>query len=243
MVWLSLHLGRAPARWVLRVGALYFTLFAGAAGRASRDYLERVSHRTPTLAARFRHFFTFASTVHDRIFFLKDRFDLFDLRIEGAEHLGPGGALLMGAHLGSFEALRAAGRGIGGRRVAMAMYERNAAKVNAALSAIDPHMRADVIALGRVDSMLELEARLADGALVGVLADRTLEGDTQGSIELEFLGAPARFPLGPMRMAAVLRQRVVFMSALYRGSGARGAPRISPPPRGCAHRALHAPRG
>ena len=216
IVWLSLKLGRAPARILLRGIAAYFFVFGGKAGRASRQFLARCLGRRPTLAEQYRHVFTFASTVHDRVFLLRDRFDLFDFEIHGGELFDARGALLMGSHLGSFEALRAAARGID-RRVAMAMYEENARKVNAVLMALAPHLRQDIVPIGRLDAMLELQSRLEDGAFVGVLADRTLEGDAQGTLSCEFLGAPANFPLGPMRMAAALRTRVFFMTALYRG--------------------------
>jgi len=217
IVWLSLALGRAPARVIVRVAMLYFLVFGGRAGRASREYLARCLERRPTLRERYRHIVTFASTVHDRIFLLRDRFELFELQVHGAECFDERGAFLMGSHLGSFEALRAAGRSLGQRRVAMAMYEENAPKMNAALAAVAPHLQADIVPLGRLEAMLELQARLEQGALVGVLADRTLPGDAQGTIECDFLGRPARFPLGPMRMAAALRARVIFMTALYRG--------------------------
>jgi len=217
IVWLSLVLGRRPARVIVRAISLYFLAFGGRAGRASREFLTRCLGRRPTLAEQYRHFFTFASTVHDRVFFLRDRFDLFDLEVHGRECLAEGGALLMGAHLGSFEALRAAGRAVGEKRIAMAMYEDNAPKMNAVLAAIAPHLQHDIVPLGRLDAMLELQARLEQGAFVGVLADRTLSADAQGTLEIDFLGRPARFPLGPMRMAAALRTRVIFMAALHRG--------------------------
>jgi predicted LPLAT superfamily acyltransferase len=217
IAWFSLAMGRAPARAVVRVAMLYYLVFAGSARRASGEYLSRCLGRRPTLAEQYHHIVTFALTVHDRVFFLRDRFDLFELEVHGAECFDEHGAVLMGAHLGSFEALRAAGRGLGGRRIAMAMYEENAQKVNAVLAAIAPHLQEDIVPLGRLDAILELEARLEQGALVGVLADRTLEGDAQGSLEVDFLGKAARFPLGPMRMAAALRTRVIFMTALYRG--------------------------
>jgi predicted LPLAT superfamily acyltransferase len=162
-----------------------------------------------------RHVLTFATTVHDRVYFLRDRFDLFDIQVRGAELFGPQGALLMGAHFGSFEALRATGRGIGHRRVAMAMYEENARKVGGVLAAIAPAATLDIVALGRPEAMIELRNRMEDGAMVGVLADRTL-GD-EPTLEVEFLGAPARFPTGPMRMAAVLRRPVFFMAGIHRG--------------------------
>jgi hypothetical protein len=216
IVWFSLTLGRSPARVLLRIVAAYFLAFGGEAGRASREFLARCLGRRPTLCEQYRHVLTFASTLHDRVFFLRDRFDLFQLDVQGAELFDEGGALLMGAHLGSFEALRAAARGIE-RRVAMAMYEDNARKVNAVLMALAPHLRQDIVPLGRLDAMLELKLRLDEGAFVGLLADRTLEGDAQGQLECDFLGHPARFPLGPMRMAAAMRARVIFMTALYRG--------------------------
>ena len=216
MVWLSLRAGRGPSRVLLRAIAAYFLAFGGAARRASRGFLRRALGREPTLGESYRHVFDFAATLHDRVYFLRDRFDLFDIDVEGAALLGSGGALLMGAHLGSFEALRACGRTLGQRPVAMAMYQDNARKVNAALAAVAPGAAADIVALGQVQSMLALGERLEAGALVGVLADRTL-GDEPG-IDVDFLGAPAFFPTGPMRIAAALRQPVFFMAGLYRGA-------------------------
>ena len=212
----SLLLGRGPSRVVLRLAAAYFLATGGTARRASRDFLARVLGRPATLAEVYRHFFTFATTVHDRIFLLKDRFDLLQVERHGHEIFsGPEGALLMGAHFGSFEALRACGRSMGHRRVAMAMYEENARKVSGVLAAISPDAATDIIALGRMEAMLEVRDRLDEGVLVGVLADRTL-GD-EPTMEVDFLGAPARFPTGPMRMAAVLRRRVVFMAGIHLG--------------------------
>ena len=215
MVRVSALLGRGPSRVLLRCVAAYFFLAGGKARRASIEFLTRAMGRAPTNGEVFRHFFTFATTVHDRIFLLRDRFDLFDVEVHGAELFGPGGALLMGAHFGSFEALRACGRGMGQRRVAMAMYEENARKVTSVLAAISPNATTDIIGLGRMEAMLEVRQRLEEGVLVGVLADRTL--GEEPTLAVDFLGAPARFPTGPMRMAAVLRQRVVFMAGVHLG--------------------------
>jgi predicted LPLAT superfamily acyltransferase len=214
MVWFSLRLGRPAARVLLRVIAAYFLAFGNAARRAAHEYLTLCLGRSPTLAEQYRLFFSFASTVHDRVFFLRDRFELFDIEMHGAELFGSSGAFLMGAHLGSFEALRATGRR-GARNIAMAMYEENARKINSVLSAINPALGKDIVALGRIDSMLELGERLDGGALVGVLADRTL--GNEAVIDVPFFGRPAPFPTGPMRMAAALRRKVYFMTALYRG--------------------------
>lgn len=216
MVWFSLTLGRAAGRVPLRIIAAYFLVFGGKSRRAIRGFLTRCLGRVPTVGEQYRTYFSFASALHDRIYFLKDRFDLFEIHREGHEPLESGdGALLMGAHLGSFEAMRAAARGMAHRRVVMVMYEENARQINSILSAVAPDALKDIVPLGHIESMIHVGQCLDEGALVGVLADRTL-GD-EATMPVPFLGEEAQFPVGPMRMAAVLRRRVYFMTGLYRG--------------------------
>ena len=145
---------------------------------------------------------------------------MFEISLEGEALIretaaAGGGAFLFGAHMGSFEVLRALGDRQPGLQVAMAMYEENARKVNAIMAAAKAHDPPEIIALGHVDAMLRIRERLDQGALVGVLADRTLGGEA--SLPVSFLGATAWLPLGPMRAAALLRRRVLFMLGLYRG--------------------------
>lgn len=220
MAWISLRLGRPAGRLLLHLVTTYFVLFTPSARRASRAYLGRALGRPARLADGYRHVHCFASTIHDRLYLLKDRFDLFDIRIEGEplieEVVASGrGALLFGAHLGSFEVIRAVGRRQPDLRIALAMYEDNARRINTLLAAINPAARPEVIPLGRLDAMLKVRARLAQGALVGVLADRSLESEDRVSLPL--LGSPAALPAGPFRMAAMLEARVVFMAGLYHG--------------------------
>jgi predicted LPLAT superfamily acyltransferase len=220
MTWISLRLGRAPARFVLAGISLYFLIFAPAAKAASRAYLRRALKREPGFADLFRHFHSFASTIHDRVFLLNTRFDLFQVEVHGEDVIkqmraAGRGAFLMGAHMGSFEVARAYGRRQPGLRVAMVMYQENARKINAALAAINPAAVQDIIPLGKLDSMLRVQSCLDEGMVLGVLADRTLSGDP--SLRVPFLGEDAEFPVGPMRLAAMLKRPVVFMSGLYLG--------------------------
>jgi predicted LPLAT superfamily acyltransferase len=220
MVWISLRLGRPIGRLVLYGIAAYFLAFAPRARRASATYLARVLGRQPTLAERYRHVLAFASTIHDRVYLLNDRFDLFDIEVVGEDVIraamaGGQGVLLMGAHLGSFEVMRALGRRHAGRGISMLMYEENARKINATLAAVNPAAVQDIIPLGRMASMLAAKEKLEAGHLVGMLADRGLGEDPSRAID--FLGVPASFPLGPFRVAAMLRRPVLFMTGLYLG--------------------------
>jgi predicted LPLAT superfamily acyltransferase len=220
MTFLSLRLGRSGGRYFLYLIAAYFFTFAPTARRHARAYLRRALGREPTAADRFRHVLTFATTIHDRVYLLRGHFECFDLSVSGEDlvhnaFLAGNGAFLMGSHVGSFEVIRATGRLQPGLQVAMAMYEDNARKVNAMLAAISPTAKTDVIALGHVDSMLKIQENLDRGTFVGVLGDRTLGNEP--AIMLGFLGAPAGFPVGAMRAAAIMRRPVIFMIGLYRG--------------------------
>src|SRR3954467_15483413 len=84
---IAIGLGRPVARLLLGPIALYFLLFSGAPSRASAQYLRRVLGRAPTFGERLRHLHAFASTVLDRVYLLQERFDGFDIRIVGTEHL------------------------------------------------------------------------------------------------------------------------------------------------------------
>ena len=165
MTVLSLTVGRRAGRVILRVIAAYFFLFAPQARRASIQYLQRVLGRRPTMRDRFRQVMTFATTIHDRVYLLNDRFDLFDITVTGEDIMqqrvrAGGGAFLVGSHLGSFEVTRAAGRRQPDLRVAMVAYEANARKINAMMAAINPALAEGTVALGSAESMLRVQALL-----------------------------------------------------------------------------------
>jgi predicted LPLAT superfamily acyltransferase len=220
MTFVSLRLGRPVGRFILFFIALYFFLFAPTARRHSLEYLERVLGRPPTARDRFRQVANFASIILDRLYLVNERYDLFDVSIDGEEvmreQLDNGtGAFLMGAHFGSFEVTSAIGRRQPGLRVAMAMYEENARKVTAMFKALNPANKSEVIALGQLEAMLLIRERLDEGVFVGILADRSFGGEA--GLLVDFLGRPALFPLGPMRAAAVLRRPVYFILGIYEG--------------------------
>ena len=220
MSWISLRLGRSCGQIILHLIVGYFLLFAPKSRRASNSYLRRALGRSVRWRDLYRHFFTFAATIHDRIYLVNNRFDLFQFEIHGEAELRKmlvdcKGLFLIGAHLGSFEVVRAIGRRHQGLRVAMVMHQDNAQKINAMLAAINPNAVNDIISLGHVDSMLQVHQCLEEGCMVGILADRTLGNDTRQLVRI--LDAEASVPTGPFRMAAMMRRPVVFMTGLYLG--------------------------
>ena len=217
---LALALGRPVAWLLLHAVSLYFLAVSAGDRAASRQYLRKVLGREPGLADLFRHFHSFATTLLDRVYLLNGQYGRYDVRVHGEEivagMLARGeGCLLLGAHFGSFEIVRFLGHAARAPRVSLVMYEQGTKTLNAALNAINPDLAMRVIALGRIDSMLQLERALADGEFVGVLADRII--GSESTVSCPFLGAPARFPDGSFRIAALLKRPVVLMLGIYRG--------------------------
>jgi predicted LPLAT superfamily acyltransferase len=219
-VWIARKFGRPLMRLLILPVCLGFMLFHAEARAASKSYLARVLDRQPRLWHVVRHFFTFGTTVLDRVYLLNDEVNRFHITIHGEEILKDilaqrTGCLLLGAHHGSFEVLRLVGRHQPGLSVSLAMYEDTGRKIGAALNAINPHLAPNIIGLGTPGAMIQIRDCLDQGGFVGMLADRTLRSDTP--VRMEFIGAPAAFPTGPMRLAALLRPQVVLMFGLFRG--------------------------
>jgi len=221
MAFLSLKLGRRVARGLLYGIAAYFLVFAPTARRHGREYLRRALGREPRVRDSFRQIFAFASTVLDRLYLLKERFELFAVTTEGETLMRAAaargtGAFLLGAHLGSFEVMSAVGRKQPGLRVAMAMYQDTASRLTLLTRGGDPARAPEIIPLGHLGAMLRIRDCLDAGGFVGMLADRTI-GEAPAQ-RVSFLGRPALLPSGPMRAAAALRRPVYFMTGLYRGA-------------------------
>ena len=219
-VWLALLLGRKFTRIFLYPICCYFLLFSSDAKKASKKYLTKVLNREIHLKDQFQHFFTFASTVLDRIYLLNDQHSKFNIEIHGLDVVdsmigNTNGCFLLGTHLGSFDIMRSVGQNTRNLKINLVMYEENARKVNSILAAINPDNFPQIIALGKFDSMLKVKSALEAGEFVGVLGDRTIE--ESGDIRCPFLGEDAKFPLGPFRLAMMLRCPIILMFGLYRG--------------------------
>ena len=218
-VWLALRMGRPLSLRLLHLVAAYYFLFAPSAAHAARDYLPRVLGRPARARDRYRQIYYFAVSLLDRLYLLKGR-QLFDVSVEGVplmlETLRRGkGAFLLGSHLGSFALVGSVGQRRPDLKVAMAMYEAQAGPLSNLFRIIQGEKAPEIIPLGHLEAMLRIRDRLDEGKFVGMLADRTIiEAPAQ---LVSFLGRPALFPSGPMRVAAALRRPVIFMTGLYRG--------------------------
>jgi predicted LPLAT superfamily acyltransferase len=220
MTWVAQSLGRPVARALLYPICFYFLLSSGAARRAIERFRERALGRPAGYFALLRHYHAFASTILDRVYFLRARFDLFDIQFHGLDVLDRAlakgrGCVLLGAHVGSFEVVRAVGHFRRQLEIRVLMDEQNAPLIRGLIQRLNPTVAGTVIQIGGVETMLQVQECLDRGGVVGVMGDRVLQDDQ--AITCRFLGFPARFPTGAMRLAHVAHAPVVLFFGLYRG--------------------------
>ena len=217
--WLSSLLGRRLMRGLVWAIALWYCVFDRDVVAASRGWLERVLDRPVRRRDVFRHVATFAQVTLDRLYFARGEVERFTFTREGNEHLvalarGGGGAILLGAHLGSFEAMRAAGDEERFPITIVGHFE-NAAMITALLRELDPDFDGRVLHAGQDSLTLALELRdaVARGELIALLGDRV--GLNEKEVRVPFFGRPARFATGPLLLASVLRVPIYLVFALY----------------------------
>ncbi|HKT33188.1 MAG TPA: hypothetical protein VJR03_00050 [Nitrospira sp.] len=220
MAWIALSWGRPVARALLFPICLYYLCRSRAAQQALRTYYLRAVGRAPEWKDLFHHYHCFASTILDRLYFLRGRFDQFAIRITGADVLRRAlaagrGCLLLGSHLGSFEVVRALGMAREQIDIKVLMDEQNAPLMRAFFREVNPVIADNVLQIGCVDTMLRVQECLDGGGIVGILGDRLI---SQGqAVYCDFLGAAAPFPTGTMRLGHAVRAPVVMFFGLYRG--------------------------
>ena len=219
---IGLKCGRACTRVLLYPITLYFFIRRGAERRASYAYLERVFGRPATAWMVMRHIHYFAATILDRIYLLSEDLRRFEVTVSGLDELHAQmrpdrGMLLLGAHVGSFEVLRVMSLQRPDVTVRVVLNTRQTPVMTELFHALNPALASKVIDASRPghEVVFALHDAMHEGHLATLLGDRARE--QEATIEVEFLGAPARFPIAPFIIASMLKVPVVLCLGLYRG--------------------------
>jgi predicted LPLAT superfamily acyltransferase len=211
--------GRPVAAALLWLVCWYYVATHDVARAASRALFARLGE--PLDARRLhRHLWTFARVSLDRALFLAGETRSLALELHGHETVmsqarNGRGALLLGAHLGSFEAMRALAAHYDVPMLVVVDFH-NARRITATLGADAVKQRVRLLDLAPEDplALLQVKEAIDRGELVAMLGDRPT-GRADRDVVTDFLGAPARFPGGPLLLASVLDCPVFFVCALF----------------------------
>jgi len=200
------RLGVWPAYFWLLFVAAYFTVAKRSSYAASQDYLRRLLGpwpwwRRPLLV--YRHFLAHGVTLVDRLAVLMGRRQIqcvFDGEAQFQPYLKQRrGIILVGAHVGCPE--------LGGHflgrfdvPVNLVVLEREWAGIRTLLDSATGGKRFRILTAD-ADPLrsIPILAALRRGEIVALLGDRSFGGV---DVEVNFLGRPARLPVGPYHLAA-----------------------------------------
>ncbi len=238
-IWLLYALHRVAGRLLFRVAmgpiVLLHWLSRPALRRDSLDYLRRLHAVTgrsaPTWRDSLAHVACFADTMLDKLLAMAGRYPTARVRSEGHEavlaHLRTGqGVVLATAHIGCLELCRALAAEMPGFRVNVLVHTRHAQRFNRIL---DRLQRGSAAADGAAVRLIEvtdihpalamqLAERVAAGECVAIAGDRVPVRSGR-TLTLPFLGAPARFPIGPYLIAGLLKCPLYFMGCVHEDRG------------------------
>lgn len=219
-------MGRAVLFVVLYPVVAYFFLTNRTARSASREYVQRLHEFAPDLpihatpAVTFRHFVNFARSIGNRLAAWTGQITLDDVTFSGRDTLielidKGQGALLVTAHIGSFEVCRALARLRSNIRLNVLVHTAHAEGFNRAMQTVNPNQHVELIEVTELDPAvaIRLKQKLVDGELIVITGDRIPVSGTRVSVA-PFLGRPARFPQGPFILAALLKCPVYTLICL-----------------------------
>lgn len=220
MHWLAMHTPQWVCYGIVISLAFYFTVIASKSNReATSGYLHKALGRPSGFRDRWDQMSTFAKVVYERVHFLSSGTEGFHIDVHGKGQIerlhseGRGGVLLS-AHFGSFEALRALDRTLPGLRVRYLMFEENAARISQSMASTNPEVSERVISVADGHAaMLATRECLDRGEFVAFLGDRTPEPTPRALCEIRFLGDPASVPRAPYLSAMMARVPILLCLA------------------------------
>ena len=221
--WTFRLLGPRFAYLLLYPVAFYYVLFNRKNGRASADYLRR---RFPGIGGlklfwmRYRHFLSFGRVLVDRGYAFLGMMGEVKFERDGHEVIeevlaGGKGVILMSAHLGNWElaAYCLGGYMRDGKRVPVnaVMFKGESEKVEKQLKKASGEPPFRIIASNdSLQASIDCKQALERGEVVAIHGDRILGS---GGVKVPFLGAEAKFPIGPFVLAASTGAPIVFTFA------------------------------
>jgi predicted LPLAT superfamily acyltransferase len=210
----------------------YFFATGGAQRRASRDYLERAwragyLRQRPTVWTSFRHFLSFGASVLDKLSAWTTSTpriwpDSSLQLLEEVETSGRG-ILVITAHLGNPEVIRAVAALNGRVPVNVLMHTEHAKLFNRLLKKLSPTspIRAFPVTKVGIDTAIVLSEAIARGEWVVIAGDRVPVAEEGRVVAAPFLGEAAPFPQGPFILGALLKAPAYLLFCVREGGGFR----------------------
>lgn len=231
LIWLYRHVGRWSLRLLLHPIILYYTLTAGTARRASREFLERVARargesKRVTWLDVYAHLYQFGLAASDKFAAWNGDIPREEVTVHGREVFeefvaSTRGAVFVGSHLGNLDLCRALVNKDKRVRINAVVFNKNALKFQSALTAASLDANVNLIHVEEigVDTALLLQQKIEEGEAVIIVGDRTSVQSVGRVVYADFLGDRAPFSEGPWILARILQCPVYLIFCLKEDDG------------------------
>jgi predicted LPLAT superfamily acyltransferase len=211
--------GVLPAYFLLRFVAFYYFLFSHKASKSILAYFRQKVGYGPakSLLKLYRNYYLLGQSIIDKVVIMSGIPNKFTFDFDGEEHLRQlagmqRGGLLLSAHLGNWE--------IAGHllkrldtRINIVMFDGEDRQIKEYMAAVTGKRQVNVILIRNdLSHIYAISDAFKNNELVCMHADRFIEGNK--TLTSEFLGAKARFPMGPFVLAAKFKVPVSFVFAM-----------------------------
>jgi predicted LPLAT superfamily acyltransferase len=219
MLFLCRRVSQAVIRPLLYPIVVYFFFTSADTRSASLRFYKKVNGKSSALDY-FRQLLCFAETLLDRIYILSGNSDSYQVNATGREmlieeHQRGRGLILLGSHLGSFEACHVLVREKAGLDVYIVAYFAGSQKIRKILDELNPGLSSRIIDPTEPDAIFRMREVVEAGGVLAILADRVGIGEKLTTAR--FFGEETKFPAGPFLIAHILGCPVYSFFGLLSG--------------------------
>lgn len=208
---------------LLRFVAFYYFLFAWKVVRIQYNYF-KTAHSYPRWKAYFSvygNIVQFGQTLIDKVVVMSDRALPFRVIREGEDLIRDAlkegkGVLLVSAHVGNWEA---AGQLLNSldTTVNLVMMDLEKKRIKGLLQEKMKERNLNIITIGNdLSHLVAIKQAFARNEIVALHGDRFVAG--QRTLEQEFFGQSAQFPLGPFILSSKLRVPTLYVFCMKQSS-------------------------
>ncbi len=218
-VWILKTFGVLPAYFLLRFVVLYYFFFSFKASRQIyRLYRRKLGYnRFSSIIKVYKNYFLLGQGIIDKVVLMSGIKNNFSFDFDGEENLrkiaamGKGG-ILLSAHIGNWDV---AGHLFTRLQtpINIVLYDGEDEQIKQYLEGVTGKRNVNIIVIKKdLSHIYAISDAFSKNELVCMHADRFLEGNK--TMTSNFLGEPARFPMGPFLLASTFKVPISFVFAV-----------------------------
>lgn len=197
---------------------LYYFLFSWRGSKAIYHYFrKRLGYsRFKSIISIYKNYYKLGQTLSDRVTVSTGFHEIFNYTHDGMEKIDAllnkkKGGILISGHVGNFEISHYfLENRYSISKISMVTTPAEQEHISAYLDKMSTATSLELILVkDDMSHIFEIHAALERGGLVVITGDRYLPGSKY--LTEKFMGAPAKFPLGPFRLASRLKVPVLFV--------------------------------